>query len=622
MKGISIIERHFEKAVLALIALGIGGYAVVDVTGLLQSKPKMGGREVDLSSMSKELVKVSDEVGGLQGGTEVAIEIPSSGSTEAVTASFDKPAVAGEPIGRGTPPLATSLFAKANRPIPMYFEPSLGPVKMATPVLQRDSAVQLADDDAGKAIAGFLDQRPEGWPKGDRNVIWTTPTAEIDLAAIRAEFERSGSQGGAARERLPVHWWQQRNREIVVLDVRFERQERKEDGSWGETTLVQGLPGMASLRGQRFTSVGAVLDALKKTPDAREQILRPALPPMASGGAGASAGGTAAPVAPVNRKLADARKSLEEAKKTLDQKTTDLEKAGGPYDGAPKGGRGSGSSGTSGGGGGGKGGAGGGAGRPTDDGDPATLRRRRVLTLEVEKLKAEVVDLTKKVDDLAKADAVAAKGAEASASADRMTVWANDFQVRPGAEYRYRCQVEFVNPFLGRRNELQPAQQKLDAAAGLRTAPSEWVTVRVRSPREFFALEAMAGEGASGLGMGRFELFKLDGGSWRLTRDMIEFGDRVGGPAEGADKAGAKIDFTTDWFVVGVYRDLATEASSARAGDRPMLVILASATDPSRIIVRRPATDAASPSRTYLGDQSGAPVGGPQASASGAPKGG
>lgn len=621
MKGISIIERHFEKAVLALIALGIGGYALVDVTGILQSKPKMGGREVELSEIAKQLVSISDEVGRLQGGSEVTIELPSAGGGKDPASDFDKAAVSADPIVRATPALATSLFAKASRPIPMYFEPSLGPVKMATPVLQRDNAVRLADDDAGKAIAAFLDKRPEGWQKGDRNVIWTTPTAEIDLAAIRAEFERAGSQGGSQRERLPVHWWQQRNREIVVLDVRFERQERKADGTWGETTLVEGLPGVASLRGQKFANVGAVLDALKRFPDAREQMLRPALPPMASGVPESTASeGSSAPASPGNRKLADARKSLDEAKKTLEQKSADLDKAGGPYDGAPKGGRGGGPSG--GGGGGGKGGAGGGAGRPTDEGDPAVLRKRRMLTIEVEKLKIEVADLTKKVDELAKADAASAKGADTSGAADRVTIWTNDFQVRPGAEYRYRCQVEFLNPFLGRRNELQPAQQKLDSASGVRTAPSEWATVRVRSPREFFALEAMAGEGASGLGMGRFELFKLDGGAWRLTRDMIEFGDRVGGMAEGGDKAAAKVDFTTDWFVIGVYRDLAAEASGGRAGDRPMLVILASATDPNRIIVRRPSSDTASASRSYLGEQSGAPIGGPQASASGSGKGG
>ena len=618
MKGISIVERHFEKALLALIALGVGGYALVDAAGLLRSSPKMGGRETELKRMSEEISKISGEVGSLQGGTDVAIEIPADASSDRADAGFDKPAVAGDPIVRNTPPLATALFARANRPIPLYREPSLGAVKMASPVLQRDNAVRLTDDAAGKAMAAFLDQRPEGWVKGDRNVIWTTPAAQIDLSAIRAEFERADAQGGSARERLPVHWWQQRNREIIVLDVLFERQERNADGTWGETTLVQALPGMASLRGQKFASVGAVLDALKRSPDAREQILRPGVPTMAVGGQEVPSAGGEPAAAPANRKLADLRKNLEEAKKSLEQKSADLDKAGGPYDGAPKGGRGSGGSGSSGGGGG-KGGAGGGAGRPTDEGDPAVLRKRRMLTIEVEKLKTEVADLTKKVDDLAKADAVGSKSADTNAAAEIVTVWANDFQVRPGAEYRYRCQVEFLNPFLGRRNELQPSQQKLDGSSGLRTAPSEWATVRVRSPREFFVLEAMAGEGTAALGMGRFELFKLDGGVWRMTRDMIEFGDRVGGVAEASDKAAAKTDFTTEWFVVGVYRDL---AGDAKAGERPSFVVLANISDPNRIIVRRPATDAASPSRTYLGDQSGSAAGAPQASASGAAKGG
>jgi hypothetical protein len=104
-----------------------------------------------------------------------------------------------------------------------------------------------------------------------------------------------------------------------------------------------------------------------------------------------------------------------------------------------------------------------------------------------------------------------------------------------------------------------------------------------------------------------------------MTRDMIEFGDRVGGVAEASDKQAAKADFTTDWFVVGVYRDLAVEG---KAGERPSFVVLANISDPNRMIVRRPSTDAASPSRTYLGDQSGAPVSGPRASATGGTKGG
>jgi len=99
-------------------------------------------------------------------------------------------------------------------------------------------------------------------------------------------------------------------------------------------------------------------------------------------------------------------------------------------------------------------------------------------------------------------------------------------------------------------------------------------------------------------------------------------GSKLEAAKKAGDKGTAKVDFTTEWFVVGVYRDLATEASATRAGDRPMLVILANARDPNRIIVRRPASDTASPSRSYLSDQAGGAPAGPQASASGAGKGG
>jgi hypothetical protein len=520
------------------------------------------------------------------------------------------------------PPLAKSLFSKANRPIPFYHEPALGAAAIVSPVQQRDGAVKIATDDSGKALAAFLDKRPAGWDRGDANVIWTTPTAEIDLAAIRAEFERSDAKASPARERLPVHWWQQRTREIVVLDVMFERQERQADGSWGPSKLVEAVPGVFSLRGKKFASAGAVLDALKAGDKAQEQILRPALPPMASGQAvPAAAGAAAAPV--VSRKLADARTALDTATRNLEQKLTDLDKAGGPYDGPPKGGRGGGTSGGSSGGAGGKGGAGGGAGRNNDEGDPNVLRKRRMLTLEVEKLKTEVAAAKKKVEEIEKAETASASAGASSANADRMTVWVNDFQVRPGAEYRYRCQVEFMNPFLGRKNELQPSQQKLDGASGIRTAASEWATVRIRSPREFFALEAMAGEGTAALGMGRFELFKLDGGAWRGMRDMIEFGDRVGGVADATDPKGGKVDFTTDWYVIGVYRDLASEATAGRSGsERPMMLVLASASDPSKIVVRRPATDGANPSRGYLSEQTGGTTTGASAAASGSAKGG
>jgi hypothetical protein len=620
MKGISIIERHFEKAILALIAIGVGGYALTDVMGFWSAKPKLGGREVSLSEIAEATQKVSAEIKAAQGGTQVVIELPEIPKAGAeVAASLEQPATAGDALPRVMPALASGLFSKAVRPVPLYHEPSFGSVRMIDPVEQRDNAVKIAAGDAGKPMIAFLDRRPQGWDKGDADVIWTRPTAEVDLAAIRKELERSGAQGGTERESLPVHWWQQRDRGVCVLDVQFEREELQADGSWAAATLVEGLPGAASFRGQEFPSVGAALEALRRASGGQEQILRPALPDLMIGSAssGSSASAMSAP-------LAKATRELEEARQELETKESELDKAGGPYEGTQR------SKGGGGSGGGASKGGGGGAGRNNDDSDPNVLRKRRTLTEAVKKIRERVEALEAMVSRLRKSDADKSRTGADEAGADSFLVWANDFQVRPGATYRYRCVLSLLNPFLGRKAELQDSQRKLAQATTIQTAPSEWAIVRVRSPREFFVLEAVPGEGASALGLGRLEMFKLDDGSWRASRDMIEFGDRVGVAAPLA-KGDQKVDFTTDWFVVGVVRDYAAEALQARSkgsrpsgGDRPTLVILASASDPTRVVVRRPSDDIPSESRAYLGREAGtdAAAGATKASASAPAKGG
>ena len=630
MKGISIVERHFEKAILALVALAVGGFAVTDILGFWSAPAKMGGKDTGVADIAPTLKKLSDEVASAQGGTQVSIEIPPvpEGASNA-NAMLDRPAVPGDALPKVMPALASSLFSKASRPVPMYHEPTLGPVKMISPILQSDGAVKVV---AGKddALLAFLDARPAGWQKGDTDVIWTTPVAEVDLAAIRAEFEKAEPGANPPREKLPLHWWQQRDRGVCVLDVKFEREEQQADGSWASAVEVEALPGIATFRGVDLPSVSAVVDRMKANTGMQERILRPPFPTLAQGTAADPRGGAQA-AAGESKELTAARKSLDKAKERLAEVVAKLDEAGGEYNEpppAPKGGKGRGGSGDSnspppgsggsGAKGGGTPGAGGfgpgaGGGGGSDANSPAGIRKRRTLTQERDKVKAEVAKFEAQVNQLAKPVAGTAGAASAPAN-DRFLVWAHDVKVRPGAVYRYRCVLSILNPFLGRAGEVQDAQKSLAAKAGVLTAPSEWVTVRTRSPRDFFVIEAMPGEGASGLGLGRFDLFKLNKGQWCTQRETIEVGDRVGGMLKVAAGAGGKdseVDFTTDWFVVGVYRDFATEAEMARSGkkgadgasgssDRQMIVVLANANDPSQIVVRRPSEDSAHPDRAFL----------------------
>ncbi len=631
MKGISIVERHFEKAILGLVALAVGGFALVDVMGFLNSPAKMGGKDTPVAEIAPTLKKLSDEVSSAQGGTQVSIEIPPvPEGTSNASAMFEQPAVPGDPLPKAMPALAASLFSNASRPVPLYHEPNFGPVKMVAPILQSDGAVKIV---AGKddALAAFLDARPEGWSKGDPDVIWTTPVAEVDLASIRAELEKAEPKANPPREKLPLHWWQQRDRSVCVLEVKFERQEQKPDGSWGNSVEVEPLPGIATFRGADLPNVSAVVDRMKANAGMQERILRPPFPPLAQGTASdprGTAGGGAA--AGESKELTAARKSLEKAKERLTEVAAKLEEAGGDYNEPPpgaKGGRGRGSGGDAGSppsGSGGSGAKGGGApgaggfgpgasgGSGGDPNSPASIRKRRALMQDRDKAKAEVAKIEAQVNQLAK-PAAGAPGAGAAPASERFLVWAHDLKVRPGAVYRYRCLLSILNPFLGRAGEVQDSQKSLAAKSGVLTAPSEWVTVRTRSPRDFFVVEAMPGEGASGLGLGRFDLFKLEKGQWCTQRETIEVGDRVGGVLKTASAPGkeSEVDFTTDWFVIGIYRDFAAEAEQARSGkkgadgqgassDRQMMVVLANAKDPSQIVVRRPSEDSAHPDRSFL----------------------
>ena len=53
MKGINPLERHFEKLILALVALGLLAWVGADLMGVTAETVKMGGKQVTL-----------DEIGG------------------------------------------------------------------------------------------------------------------------------------------------------------------------------------------------------------------------------------------------------------------------------------------------------------------------------------------------------------------------------------------------------------------------------------------------------------------------------------------------------------------------------------------------------------------------------
>lgn len=618
MKGINPLERHFEKLVLALVALGLLAWVGADLMGVTAETVKMGGKQVTLDEIGSTLGDRAKKLGENQRSTESPVKfdaVPAGEGIKSVQSKYAAPVAGTDALPNSSPALASKLFKQQQGgQNTWYHEPTFGPVVMASPIAQSEGAVAADLAKTDPKLAKALEARP-GWSKTDRNVIWTTPTATLNLKAIREELARAEATANPPKEAIPASW---RNSGLYLVDVVFERQQLQADGSWGATQIVEPLPGQPTFRGQSITSPGKVFEAMRADKTMQTKILQPAFFKLERG----NPSDTTKPVAAAgeSKEITDKRAALDKKQKELADKEEALAKAGGEYydkdkpdDTSKKKGK-KGDKGDSGtvGGGGGPGGGGGGSGiggRPPGDGEsdpnsPKAIVKRKRLTGERDKLKDEAARITKELAALTGTKVATDKPAEAAAASgvnvdDTMQVWAHDISVQPGATYRYRCSVAVLNPFLGRKRQLVEAQQPLDAQFQILTAPSAWTEVAVNAPYAFYAVDAYPPDGIGSLGSAQLEVFRLIDGVWRSHKFAIEPGDAIGRQVK-LDEGSGDANFDGGWYVVAVMEDLAAQSRDARS--KPTLVVVARR-DGQLIEIRSPQADQASEQRRKLQDR-------------------
>ena len=618
MKGIHPLERHFEKLILALVALGLLAWVGADLMGVTAETVKMGGKQVTLDEIGETLGKRASKLGENQRSTESPIQfgaVPAGEGIKSVNSKYSAPVAGTEPLPASGPALASKLFKQQQGgQNTWYHQPTFGSVTMASPIAQSEGAVAADLAKTDPKLAKALEARP-GWSKTDRNVIWTTPTATLNLKAIREELARAEATANPPKEAIPASW---RNSGLYLVDVVFERQKMQSDGSWGATEIVEPLPGQPTFRGQTITSPGKVFEAMRADKTMQTRILQPAFFKLERGNASEVTKPAAA--AGESKEITDKRAALDKKQKELTDKEEALTKAGGEYydkdkpdDSSKKKGK-KGDKGDSGtvGGGGGPGGGGGGSGiggRPPGDGEsdpnsPKAIVKRKRLTGERDKLKDEAARITKELSALTGTKVSTDKPAEAAAASgvnvdDSMQVWAHDIAVQPGATYRYRCSVAVLNPFLGRKRQLVEAQQPLDAQFQILTQASQWSEVAVNAPYAFYAVDAYPPDGIGSLGSAQLEVFRLIDGVWRSHKFAIEPGDAIGRQVK-LDEGAGDADFDAGWYVVAVMDDLAAQSRDARS--KPTLVVVARR-DGQTIEIRSPQADQSSEQRRKLQDR-------------------
>jgi hypothetical protein len=489
------------------------------------------------------------------------------------------------------------------------------------------------------------------------DITWAIPVAEIDVASMRAELRAADSAARPPLLAVPSLW---HNDSLWIVDVVFERQEQREDGSWGPEEIVPTLPGQFTFRPEIPRATASTRDAMfayLSKPDKVVEILQPDFLP--------TKGNVFSPSLILSQLLgqADAASSTEDPavrrlRQTYNRKKADRDRlaaqlaaAGGPLEPErPEDRRDRGRDRDrdrdreSGGGGGGAappGGAlgGGGFGKRSTGNDPqqdeAARRKRVALTQKLGQLDAEIARLGDELQALVPTIELSASGGSGLldlSKDDRVLAWAHDIGVRPGATYRYRATVEIYNPFFTRKRQLVREQQELADPFTLRSGTSQWgPAVGIEPPVAFFVADAAAGEGRLGLGMAKIEVYRFFDGQRRLETFVVQPGDPIGGAVDRARGGGPAVDFSTGWYVVDVLED-----NSGERGDRRGAQVVVRRTGDPTLQIRSPRSDLVDDTRLRYNDDveaariaaaaerrgsSGTPAPPPEAPPAGPPRG-
>ncbi|MSR42176.1 MAG: hypothetical protein EXS10_09810 [Phycisphaerales bacterium] len=587
-KGMKPIEQHVEKIVLgvSLLALvGVAGWQFV----VSPNDVQLGSETLNPSAIDAQLRSKIDSVNAQLQLTKPSISLPLDNLTPAADtfiARLDRSVSPSPRLARLEPAMGSLLSSGGGSTESWYHEPELAAVALQ-PTMQLadtlDETVVVAHPELKSLLAS---------PSAPYDVLWTVPSAVLDLAAVRKEMSADDLGLSPARKQIPTIWY---NSAFYIVDVQFRRQTERADGTWGDEVLVEHLPTVAfNYRAEIAKGADAGLRQSVFTqlsdPANQRDVIQPAFLPTKtsafSNGLMLADSGVATDTD--KPEVRAAKKKLAAAQENLAQTTQQLTEAGGPLEEAPKkpgndgtggrpgGGLGGGGGGAGGGGGMGGGGLSGGMGggkRGGADGkdprDEATKAKRIALTrrMKKEQQQVETYDASLKALD-AQATLVAPKSKFPDLAADpSVLVWTHDISVVPGKTYRYACSANFYNPFFARGAQLVADQKAKADPFTMASIDSGWgAPIRVIPPVAFFFVDAAPAEGRLGVGQASAEIYRYRDGARRRERVTLQPGDII-------SSSGDPMDFRTGYYIVDIVADPTVDrGTSDRRGAAVVLV--------------------------------------------------
>ena len=540
---------------------------------------KIGNSTVSLAQLNEKLSKADSSVTAkLDPAGNSPLEIPTQkrvgNDSDIFREKLSSDVTPSLPLPANEPSFGTLLLGKAIENEQVFYSPVFVAAQMKEAILSIDALdLSAIDKELENENVEFFSKYKA---PATTDIIWVSPCAEINLAALRLELERNDLKQTPPIESIPNQWF---DPAPFILDVVFERQQKAAGNTWGTVTIVKPVPGQGAWREMIETGKGGqgirdtVFSELASYA-AQMSVLQPEMLPTKNQSfppesfSDQTEKDSQLSKAEQEKKLAE--KKLNSVVSQLNRIEENLKIAGGPL--YPSKGSGGGSDKDDadgkkekGGKGNGFGMGGGGSvkkGAPTGSETQAAKDTRISLTKkrdqkkkEFDKLKSEFeVQFPESIQDSKNLAKQEPKLQLVDLSV--VNVWALDLEAVAGNTYRYRATVKIYNPFFTRENLLVAAQTKLSKGLVISSATSEWGNeVTLPSATSFFFTRGSARDGIGGRRIS-IALFRNSSGVQNLSSEDLKLGDPVGG-VHGEKES--TVDFSTNWYLADIFDDAGSD---------------------------------------------------------------
>lgn len=533
LKGVGFFEAHIEKLLLGLMVAVAAGVVVMQFA--------FSPNEVTVRNQTLKPERAYDPVRQraeqLDGQmNEIDIELPPIGDRDKALAGLE------DRVKSGVSPRPEIVALGAPAEIDdALFQGQADDVEYAVVTPPAPSAPVVA------SYAGTLD--PSVLSSNEALATIVGPTQPFDIATVSVEVTYDGTEleemfrtaGQGDVRPLPFNW----TRSVETFGLQLERQERQADGSWDNTTTINGLPGEEVLFEvlQDEASQGT-LGRDQLAADAR-RAYEEAIDFRRPLSLRTIAGPQWKPPTVVRQELAvQGGADKRDRANTLNRERDTLNRRREGYvsqrDEATRGQQGD------------QGEGGRGPRRGPREGDPqdqAPDRRTQSLNRQIEQIDARIAVIDAELIELGYDPETGAPievaGFEDTTVDARLLedaqarLWAHDATAQPGKAYRYRARLVINNPMFGREPVLIESQHPLAASPIVLSEPSAWSDPVVVAPQTAFFLTS-ASEGRGGAfgpnePSASVEVYTFYYGYYRRTTVTLRPGDMVVAEADMPD---------------------------------------------------------------------------------------